>query len=80
MKNYRLVKARKKNQMTQMDLAIKLGYKGKQSIANWENGHSSPPLHMALKTSELLDEDVHFLFGHNVQVSHTFNNEKNEVI
>lgn len=71
MKNYRLIQARKNKNMSQEQLAIKLGFKGKQSVANWENGHSTPTLSTAISISKLLDEDVEYLFGGIVQVSPT---------
>lgn len=77
MKNVNLVKARENKNLTQEQLAKMLGYKGKQSVANWENGHISPPLETALKIARLLDQDIFFLFGSLVQETHT---NKKEVI
>jgi putative transcriptional regulator len=74
MKNERLVSARKTKGMTQEELALLLGYKGKQTIANWENGHSAPPLNKALEIAKLLDSDVAYLFGSSVQDSYTTHN------
>lgn len=71
MKNINLIKTRKKKELTQEQLAQMLGYKGKQSVANWENNHISPPLGTAIRISQILEEDVSFLFGNNVQDSHT---------
>lgn len=71
MKNDNLIKARKNKGLTQEQLAKKLGYKGKQSVANWENNHISPPLETAIRISQLLEEDISFLFGHKVQGTHT---------
>ena len=71
MKNNRLISARKEKGLTQTQLALKLGFKGKQSVANWENGHSTPTLETAFKISEILEKDVEFLFGQRVQVSQT---------
>lgn len=76
MKNINLIQSRKKKDLTQEQLATMLGYKGRQSVANWENGYISPSLDTALKISEILDEDVAFLFGHKVQDSHTRNTKK----
>lgn len=70
-KNTNLINARKKIGLTQEELAKKVGYKGKQAIANLENGHSSPPLEKAFKIAEVLNEDVYFLFGIKAQDSHT---------
>ena len=71
MKNINLIKARKNKGFTQDQLAKELGYKGKQSVANWENNHISPPLETAIRISQLLEEDIFFLFGTKVQVSQT---------
>lgn len=71
MKNLNLVRSREKKKLTQEQLAKALGYKGKQSVANWENGHISPPLETALKISQILEEDIFFLFGNLVQETHT---------
>lgn len=71
MKNTNLIKARKSKGFTQDQLAKKLGYKGKQSVANWENNHISPPLETAIKISQLLEKDIFYLFGGEVQDSQT---------
>lgn len=71
MKNQRLIEARKKKQLNQTQLAIMLGFKGKQSVANWENGHSTPTLSTAIKIAEILGKDIVFLFGDDVQESQT---------
>lgn len=73
MKNKNLADARKKKGMTQEELATKLGYKGKQSVANWENGHAKPPLNKAIEVATILDCDVAVLFGMCVQDSYTNN-------
>lgn len=74
MKNINLLKSRENKNLTQEQLAKALGYKGKQSVSNWENGHISPPLETALRISQILEVDIFFLFGNLVQVTHT--NEK----
>lgn len=71
MKNTNLVKSREKKRLTQGQLAKLLGYKGKQSVANWENGYISPPLETALRISRILEEDIFFLFENKVQETHT---------
>lgn len=76
MKNLNLINSRKEKGLSQENLATMLGYKGKQSVANWENGHISPPLETALKIARLLEQDMFFLFGNLVQESHTLNEEK----
>ncbi|HFK1524034.1 TPA: helix-turn-helix transcriptional regulator [Bacillus cereus] len=70
MKNENLIKARKKKGLTQEKLAHLLGYKGRQAVANWENGYNLPPLSIALGVAELLGEDVSLLFGFEVQENH----------
>ena len=71
MKNNNLIKSREKKKLTQEQLAKKLGYKGKQSVSNWENGYISPPLETALLIARILEEDIFFLFENKVQESHT---------
>ncbi|MFD1350200.1 helix-turn-helix transcriptional regulator [Oceanobacillus caeni] len=71
MKNERLIEARKQKHLNQTQLAHMLGFKGKQSVANWENGHSTPTLTTAIQIAEILEKDVIFLFGHKVQDSQT---------
>lgn len=71
MQNKRLKEARIQANLSQTQLSEYLGYKGKQSVANWENGYSTPTLKVAICLAELLGKDVHFLFGHKVQYSHT---------
>lgn len=71
MKNKRLIQTRKLKGLTQSQLAQRLGFKGKQSVANWENGHSTPTLTTAMKIADILDVNVEFLFGHVVQETHT---------
>lgn len=72
-KNQRLIEARKQKQLNQEQLAKMLGFKGKQSVANWENGHSRPTLTTAIAISRVLEKDVVFLFGNHVQDAHTIN-------
>ncbi|WP_084245174.1 helix-turn-helix transcriptional regulator [Planomicrobium okeanokoites] len=71
MKNFKLIEARKEKGMTQEKLAKYLGYKGKQSVANWENNHISPPLNTAIRISQILGKDISFLFGEYIQETHT---------
>ncbi|ETT45495.1 hypothetical protein C162_20521 [Paenibacillus sp. FSL R7-269] len=61
MKNESLTQARKKKGFTQESLAELLGY-SKASVSNWENGYSNPSLSDAFKVSEILEEDINFLF------------------
>ncbi|WP_042472881.1 helix-turn-helix transcriptional regulator [Bacillus ndiopicus] len=71
MKNLNLITARKKKQLTQAELAGLLKTVTKAAISNWETGYSKPRLEVALAVSEILEEDVAFLFGYNVQESCT---------
>ncbi|GGC97484.1 hypothetical protein GCM10007216_30320 [Thalassobacillus devorans] len=85
MKNKRLKEARIQANMSQTELSEYLGYKGKQSVANWENGYSTPTLKVAICLAEVLGKNVHYLFGYKVQDSHTKNeelksNERKEMI
>ncbi|MBC6308162.1 helix-turn-helix transcriptional regulator [Listeria sp. FSL L7-1582] len=70
MKNCNLINARKEKGYTQQDLAILLGV-GTSTVSNWETGYSQPNLDTGIRVSSLLDKDVTFLFGSNVQVSQT---------
>ncbi|WDU77555.1 helix-turn-helix transcriptional regulator [Lysinibacillus sp. G01H] len=71
MKNLNLITARKKKQLTQAELANLLKTVSKAAISNWETGYSKPRLEVALAVSKILEEDVAFLFGYNVQDSCT---------
>ncbi|MFG6117195.1 helix-turn-helix transcriptional regulator [Halobacillus sp. MO56] len=71
MRNKRLKEARIQANLSQTQLSECLGYKGKQSVANWENGYSTPTLKVAICLAEVLGKDVHYLFGHKVQDTHT---------
>ena len=76
MKNNNLIQARENKNLTQEQLAVKLGKYGKQTISNWENGRSIPRIEDAFLVSEILEVDFQFLFGIKVQDSHTENREK----
>lgn len=67
MKNLNLINARKKKGLTQLQLAKLLKCVSKATISNWETGYSKPRLDVALLASEILDEDIAFLFGYYVQ-------------
>lgn len=71
MKNLNLINARKKKNLTQSELAKLLKSVSKAAISNWETGYSKPRLEMAIAVSIILEEDVAFLFGYNVQESCT---------
>lgn len=67
MKNSNLINARKKKNLTQAELANLLKTVSKTTISNWETGYSKPRLELALAVSRVLEEDVAFLFGYDVQ-------------
>jgi len=71
MKNKRLKKARELKGLSQEQLAKLVGSQGKSSVSNWENGYSTPTLETAIKLSRILEKDIEFLFGQNVQVTYT---------
>lgn len=76
MKNSNLIQARESKNLTQEQLAKRLGKYGKQTISNWENGRSTPSMEDAFLIAEILEVDVRFLFGNKVQDSHTMKREK----
>lgn len=76
MKNMNLINARKKKNLTQEELAKKTNLVTKAAVSNWENGYSRPRLEVALKVADILEENVAFLFGYEVQESHTKTNIK----
>jgi len=49
---------RKRNRMTQAELAIKLGYKNKASIGKIENGDADVSLSMAQRIADALNVDI----------------------
>lgn len=69
MKNLNLINARKNKNLTQAELAKELQCVSKAAVSNWETGYSKPRLKVALAVSDILDKDVAFLFGYNVQES-----------
>ncbi|MCL1701586.1 helix-turn-helix transcriptional regulator [Lysinibacillus sp. Bpr_S20] len=71
MKNLNLINARKKKGLTQTELAKLLKCASKATVSNWETGYSRPRLEVAILISKILDEDVAFLFGYNIQESCT---------
>lgn len=71
MKNNRLKKAREQKGLSQEQLAKLVGFQGKSSVSNWENGYSIPTLETAIKLSRVLEKEIEFLFGQQVQVTHT---------
>nr|WP_199768272.1 helix-turn-helix transcriptional regulator [Lysinibacillus sp. YS11] len=71
MKNLNLISARKNKNLTQAELAKLLKCVSKAAISNWETGYSKPRLEVAMAVSKILEKDVVFLFGYNVQDSCT---------
>lgn len=71
MKNNRLKEAREEKELNQEQLAKLVGAMGKSSVSNWENGYSTPTLETAIKLSRVLNKDIEFLFGYDVQETHT---------
>ncbi len=70
MKNINLSDARKEKGLTQQELADKLQVR-KSTVSNWETGYSSPGINTAIQTAIILNKDVSFLFGKEVQETHT---------
>ncbi|WP_369823915.1 helix-turn-helix transcriptional regulator [Lysinibacillus sp. YS11] len=71
LKNLNLISARKNKNLTQAELAKLLKCVSKAAISNWETGYSKPRLEVAMAVSKILEKDVVFLFGYNVQDSCT---------
>jgi len=67
LKNLNLINARKNKNLTQAELAEILKCVTKAAISNWETGYSKPRLEVAMAVSKILEKDVVFLFGYNVQ-------------
>lgn len=62
MKRNFLKEARKKKNLTQIELSKRLGYRSSGSVSNWENGWSTPPLRVAVQVACILEEDVEEIF------------------
>jgi len=58
----RLQKLRKQKNMTQEDLALRIGVTG-QAVSKWENDQSYPDITLIPTLAEILDTDIHHLFG-----------------
>jgi len=58
----RLQKLRKQKNMTQEDLALRIGVTG-QAVSKWENDQSYPDITLIPTLAEILDTDIHYLFG-----------------
>ncbi len=54
---------RKEFELTQEELALKLGLKGKSSIANYEAGNITPSDDIKLKMCEIFDCTLDYLMG-----------------
>lgn len=59
----RIYQMRKEAELTQEELAIKLGLKGKSSIANYESGKIAPSDDIKLKMCEIFDCSMDYLMG-----------------
>ncbi len=59
----RIKKLRKELKLTQEELALKLGLKGKSSIANYEKGMISPSDDIKLQMSKLFNCSIDYLMG-----------------
>lgn len=71
MKDNRLKKAREEKELNQEQLDKLVSAMGKSSVSKWENGYSTPTLETAIKLSRVLNKDIEFLFGHDIQETHT---------
>ena len=68
----RIKMLRKELKLTQEELALKLGLKGKSSIANYEKGLISPSDDIKLQMSKIFDCSIDYLMG----ISNTRNFQK----
>ena len=53
---------RKKNSLTQKELAEKVGVK-QNSYANWENGNREPNIEMLVRIADYFDVSLDYLLG-----------------
>ena len=60
----KLRELRIKNNMTQNDIAIKLGVSG-QTILNWENGIYEPKINQLIELADIFGVSVDYLIEHN---------------
>ncbi|MGG6799489.1 UNVERIFIED_CONTAM: helix-turn-helix transcriptional regulator [Streptococcus canis] len=58
----RLVELRKKNDLTQQELADKIGI-NRGSYSNWENGKREPSFSKLIELSKLLNTTPNYLLG-----------------
>lgn len=49
--------------LSQQELATKLGYKGKSTVSNWENGANAPSDAKLKELLSILEVDANTLFG-----------------
>lgn len=54
----RIRELRLSNNMTQMQLSKRLGYKNNSRVANWENGHNIPSAMNVKRLSEVFEVDL----------------------
>ena len=59
----RIYQMRKELKLTQEELALKLGLKGKSSIANYESGKITPSDDIKLKMCDIFDCSMDYLMG-----------------
>ncbi len=59
----RIKELRKASNMTQEDLALKVGAKRKQAVSNWEKGSAIPTLTSAVKLAEIFGVSLDYLVG-----------------
>ncbi len=64
----RVKELRLASKMTQSQLALKVGAKQKQTIAQWEKGTSVPPLSSCMKLAEIFGVSLDYLVGNEQQV------------
>ncbi|MCU7494774.1 MAG: helix-turn-helix transcriptional regulator [Ignavibacteria bacterium] len=72
-----ITKARKAINMTQVQLAVALGFKNKQTVSNWENSKSEPDSDTLVKISEICNVTIDWLLkGEDVaaKVEHNVDN------
>lgn len=76
-----LVKLRKDNKLTQLELAQKIGYSDK-AISRWETGETTPDVETLNALSELYNVPISFFFSEydkDVQIKQSKENEKQKI-
>ena len=59
---YNIRKIRREKNMSQEELANKLGYKSYTTIQKWESGISDPPFKVLKKLSCIFNVDIDFFY------------------